>query len=371
MKLEHIGIAVEDPEAVAALYEKLLGAAPYKTETVGGEHVRTHFIHAGTAKLELVEALSDEAAVTRFLEKRGEGVHHLAFEVEDIDRMMERVRRLGFTPLSDAPIPGADGKRVFFLHPKETRGVLIEFCRQTNAPLPVTRVPYRGGHLAVYEQGAPGAPVLVVLHGAAGATMRETAPLIRRLAPHFRILALDLTGHGASDDVEEPFSADLFADNVRAALDHFGLRQAHLFGFSMGGYVALHVAHQHPERIRRLAVHGTCTAWTEALVEAMSTRLNAGARADRQRLFERTAAFVRTLPAHSEASEAMLRRIDAPTLVSAVDRDDLFPLSAALHLHRELPEARLALVPGTRHALPAADLDLLAPLLRKHFCNEQ
>ena len=131
--LEHIGVAVENAEAVAALYEKLLGGRlygrPYKQETIAHEGVRTHFIQAGAAKLELLEALGPESPVQRFLAKRGEGLHHLAFEVADVQAEMERLRKLGFQPLSDAPRPGADGKLIFFLHPKDTHGVLVEFCQ--------------------------------------------------------------------------------------------------------------------------------------------------------------------------------------------------------------------------------------------------
>ncbi len=383
--LEHIGIAVRDAEAVAALYRRLLGAARYKTEDVESQHVRTHFLPAGAAKLELVEALSEEAPIRGFLEKRGEGVHHLAFEVADVEAALARVRQQGFTPLSDASTPGADGKRVFFLHPKETHGVLVEFCQQMPVPLPAEHVPFRGGHVAAYVQGAAEAPPLVVLHGAAGATQSETAPLVRRLAPRFRVVALDFTRHGASPDLGIEFSGDLFAANVRAVLDHVGIGRAHVFGFSMGGYAALHLARHSPGHVRRLAVHATCTAWTDALARAMTARLDADALAERnpaaagamahvhgdwRRLFRRTAAFGRTLPTASARARTALSRVEAPTLVSAVDRDDLFPLDAALDAHRHLPDARRAVLPGTRHALPAADLDLLAALLRKHFDEE-
>ncbi len=133
IRLEHIGIAVRDAAAVASLYEQLLGHGPYKAETVEREGVRTHFIQAGTAKLELLEALGPDSPVAKYLERRGEGLHHLAFEVDDIHAEMQRLRDLGFTPLSDEPRPGADGKLIFFLHPKQTHGVLVEFCQSVDA----------------------------------------------------------------------------------------------------------------------------------------------------------------------------------------------------------------------------------------------
>ncbi|HMB92899.1 MAG TPA: methylmalonyl-CoA epimerase, partial [Rhodothermales bacterium] len=176
--LEHIGLATADPEAVAALYEMLLGVQPYKRERVDREGVQTHFISAGSTKLELLEALSPDSPVARYLEKRGEGLHHLAFEVDDIHAHMATLREKGFTPLSDEPKPGADGKLIFFLHPKQTHGVLVEFCQSVATPLVPTQIPYQDEHLTVYERGHTANPTLVVLHGAAGATLLETAPLI-------------------------------------------------------------------------------------------------------------------------------------------------------------------------------------------------
>lgn len=379
--LEHIGIAVEAPDAVAGLFEALLEVVPYKTETVAEQGVHTHFISAGTAKLELLEALDDDSPVARFLKRRGEGLHHLAFEVADVEAAMARCRTRGFTPLSDAPRPGADGKRIFFLHPEETHGVLVEFCQSMPVTLTPDRVPYRDGSLALYDIGAREAPPVLVLHGVAGCTPLETAGLVRRLEPHYRVVAVDFSGHGASDHVAS-FSADLFADNARAALDHAGIERADVFGFSMGGAMALHFAHRHPERVRRLALHGVNVAWDEARVAALNRRLDAEAIAehrprlanelaanhgDWQALFRRTQAFVATLPAHSSDMVEVATRIKPPTLVSAVDGDALFPLDVPLGLHDLLPDSRLALIPGDRHALQAVNLDLLTPVLHDHF----
>ena len=355
--LNHVGIAVEQAEAVATLYETLLGRRPYKQETVGREGVRTHFIRAGQAKLELLEALGPDAPVQRFLDQRGEGLHHLAFEVADVQAEMARLRARGFQPLSDAPRPGADGKLIFFLHPRDTHGVLVEFCQSVPRRLTPQSIPFRDGHLAVYEQGPPEGTPLLLLHGALGSTLRETSGLLRALEPDHHLFALDFPGHGASADfTEAAFSTGLFAESVLAALDFFGIAQTDVFGFSMGGYVALYLARHHPDRVRRLALHATSLFWDRALVAAMDERIGDGS--------ERMKRFVETLP-EGPLGEADLASVQRPTLVSAVDRDDLFPLAHTLRLHDALPDARLALFPGSRHALSALDPEGYAATLRR------
>ncbi|TFG75528.1 MAG: methylmalonyl-CoA epimerase [Flavobacteriales bacterium] len=129
-KIEHIGIAVKDLGASNALFEKLLGAPAYKTETVASEGVRTSFFGAGPNKVELLEALHDASPIAKFLEKRGEGVHHIAFLVDDIVAELARLKQEGFTLLDETPKRGADNKWVAFLHPKTTNGVLIELCQE-------------------------------------------------------------------------------------------------------------------------------------------------------------------------------------------------------------------------------------------------
>ncbi len=129
-KIEHIGIAVKDIEASNALFEMLLGEKPYKSEEVESENVITSFFKTGESKIELLQATSDESAIAKFLKKKGEGIHHIAFDVEDIELEIERLRDLGFTVLNDKPKRGADNKLVAFLHPKTTNGVLIELCQE-------------------------------------------------------------------------------------------------------------------------------------------------------------------------------------------------------------------------------------------------
>ncbi|MGI8892367.1 MAG: methylmalonyl-CoA epimerase [Bacteroidia bacterium] len=129
-KIEHIGIAVKELKVANELYARLLGAAHYKTEEVQTEHVLTSFFKSGPNKIELLEATSNESPISKFIEKRGEGIHHIAFEVEDIRSEMQRLKSEGFVLLSDEPKRGADNKWVCFIHPKTTNGVLIELCQE-------------------------------------------------------------------------------------------------------------------------------------------------------------------------------------------------------------------------------------------------
>ncbi|MFD1188720.1 methylmalonyl-CoA epimerase [Pontibacter rugosus] len=128
--VEHIGIAVKNFSEANALYNKLLGVAPYKTEHVASEGVNTSFFKVGDTKIELLEGLTPESAISKFIEKRGEGIHHIAFEVEDIFAEMERLKAEGFTLLNQEPKKGADNKLVCFVHPKSATGVLIELTQE-------------------------------------------------------------------------------------------------------------------------------------------------------------------------------------------------------------------------------------------------
>ena len=129
-KIEHIGIAVKDIKNANDVYTALLGVAPYKAEEVKTEHVLTSFFKTGESKIELLEGTAAESPITKFIEKKGEGLHHIAFEVEDIVAEMERLKKSGFTLLSEIPKPGADNKLICFVHPKSTNGVLIELCQE-------------------------------------------------------------------------------------------------------------------------------------------------------------------------------------------------------------------------------------------------
>lgn len=129
-KIEHIGIAVKSLQTAVPLYEKLLNTPCYKTERVDSEKVNTAFFRQGESKVELLESTDPDGVIARFIEKKGEGLHHIAFEVADIGAEMERLRKEGFQLLSDQPRPGADNKWVCFLHPKTTGGVLVELCQE-------------------------------------------------------------------------------------------------------------------------------------------------------------------------------------------------------------------------------------------------
>ena len=129
-KIEHIGIAVKDLNVSNALFEKLFGAAPYKFEEVESEGVKTSFFMNGPNKIELLEATNAESPIAKFLDKKGEGIHHIAFGVEDISYEVERLKKEGFIFISEEPKEGADNKLVVFLHPKSTNGVLVELCQE-------------------------------------------------------------------------------------------------------------------------------------------------------------------------------------------------------------------------------------------------
>jgi len=132
-KIEHIGIAVKDLEASNQLFKKLFGAPHYKIEEVASEGVRTSFFKSGPNKIELLEATKEDSPIAKFIARKGEGVHHIAFAVTDIKQELARLKKEGFTVLNEEPKKGADNKWVAFLHPKTTNGVLIELCQEMNA----------------------------------------------------------------------------------------------------------------------------------------------------------------------------------------------------------------------------------------------
>jgi len=134
LKVEHIGIAVRTLADSVPLFEKLLNSQCYKTEMVDSEKVNTAFFKKGDTKIELLESIDENGVVSKFIERKGEGLHHIAFEVTDIESEMERLKNEGFILLNDKPKAGADNKLVCFLHPKSTNGVLIELCQSIMTP---------------------------------------------------------------------------------------------------------------------------------------------------------------------------------------------------------------------------------------------
>ena len=130
LKIEHLGIAVKNIEASNNLFLKLFGSGPYKMEKVESENVSTSFFRIGNNKIELLEATDPESPIAKFIEKKGEGIHHVAFDVDDIYAEMQRLKNEGFKLLSEQPKKGADNKLICFIHPKDTNGVLIELCQE-------------------------------------------------------------------------------------------------------------------------------------------------------------------------------------------------------------------------------------------------
>lgn len=128
LKIEHIGVAIKSLETSIPLFEQLLNTPCYKKETVETEAVETAFFQVGESKIELLEALKPESPIAKFIDKKGEGMHHVAFEVENIEAEMKRLSALGFELLNETPKRGADNKLVCFLHPKTTNGMLVELC---------------------------------------------------------------------------------------------------------------------------------------------------------------------------------------------------------------------------------------------------
>ncbi|MBG6133428.1 methylmalonyl-CoA/ethylmalonyl-CoA epimerase [Aquimarina sp. EL_43] len=129
-KIEHLGIAVKDIEQANTLYEKLLGVAPYKQEAVESEAVITSFFKVGDSKIELLASTREDGPIGKFIAKKGEGIHHIAFDVDNIELELDRLEKEGFQLINKVPKPGADNKLVAFLHPKSTNGVLIELCQE-------------------------------------------------------------------------------------------------------------------------------------------------------------------------------------------------------------------------------------------------
>ena len=130
-KIDHIAIAVKNLDDSGKLFKNLLNTEPSKTETIKSEKVKVQFFETKNSKIELLEGIGEKSPVTKFIKKRGEGIHHIAFEVEDIYKEIERLKQLGFKTISESISTGANNKLISFLHPKETNGVLIEICQKT------------------------------------------------------------------------------------------------------------------------------------------------------------------------------------------------------------------------------------------------
>lgn len=131
-KIEHLGIAVKSIQKSDELIGKLINAEAYKQEAVDSENVLTSFFKLGETKIELLEATSEDSSIAKFIQKRGEGIHHIALDVVGIEEELQRLKRLGFQLIHEKPKAGADGKKIAFLHPKSTNGILVELCEDMN-----------------------------------------------------------------------------------------------------------------------------------------------------------------------------------------------------------------------------------------------
>jgi len=131
-KIEHIGIAVKDINHSKQIFEDILGSPAYKTEIVESEGVSTSFFKVGPNKIELLEATREDSPIAKFIEKKGEGIHHIAFSVEDVDAEIKRLQEKGYRLINETPKAGADNKRIAFMHPKSSNGVLIELCQDAS-----------------------------------------------------------------------------------------------------------------------------------------------------------------------------------------------------------------------------------------------
>lgn len=321
ISLEHVGLAVRDAAAVRRLFESLAELRVYKSERVPREGVETHFLAAGDAKLELLAALGSDSPVARFLEKRGEGLHHLAFEVADIREHMRLVRSLGFTPLTEEAHPGADDKLIFFLHPKETAGILLEFCESQPIPLADTAILHQGERFGFRERGDRTHSSVVMIPGIGAGPSVDMPALVRHLEPHFHVLALHIP------ERQVVVARESGPGLVLSVLDARSISRAHVFGCGAGGHVALQCAMEHPRRVRRLALFGMP-------------------------------------PGNGEQSRCAITR---DTLVAGVDQDEMLPLRVTLDLHEALAGSRLAILPGATHALEGRLLAHFAKILVRHY----
>jgi len=304
--LEHIGIAVKDAFEVREFFEALLGLPCYKSEHVEREGVQTHFLWAGSTKLELLEATHEGSSVARHIQKRGTGIHHLAFEVANIRRLMQHLRQKGFTPLTNEPLQGADGKEIFFLHPRDTYGVLVEFCE--TQPIVSERVTCNGTAFRIRRCGIPTDPAIVIL-----GELPDT--LLRCLERQFFVIGLYPPTH-------------LSTEMLCTLMDRLDVYSAHLVGYAAYGSLVLRFLQHHGTRANRIVL--------------FSTR-------------------------YSDITNRELSSIEHPVLVCGKDQDPLLPLDYTLSLHRILPNSTLAVLPGKEHTLQADDVAVYARLLVQHF----
>ncbi|MEZ4701138.1 MAG: methylmalonyl-CoA epimerase [Rhodothermales bacterium] len=308
-RLEHIGIAVADATRTASVLEKVLDLGVYKIEEVASERVRTHFLNAGSAKLELLEATAPDSAIAVYLEKHREGLHHLAFEVPDIESAWQRAVDAGLEPLGPGPKTGADGKSIFFLHPRSTGGILIEFCAQQPITLAPRFVEHAGQDLPTYATGKPGAPAVLLLHDAGETVHSGLAALMHTLAPDWCTLAVDLQDIG--DGRATRLTLEAIARQAFAVLDAYDVPAAAVVGFGLGASAALQLAAAAPHRVRAAVAHAP-----------------------------------HPMPPGAQAPEI-------PILIAGHDADPAFTPADAVRLLERYPDVRLSISPGNGKGRPS------------------
>ena len=225
-RLDHVGIATTDTDRILEVLRDLLGESCYLSETLERDGIHVSFVSSGTAELELLEALDETSPVARFLRKRGDGLHHLAFEVEDIDDMYRRAREAGYEPIDPAPRPGVGGKTIFFLHPGQTSNILIEFCSRAEPCLEPVKGPLPEGVRRVFlSSGSPSqTPCLYVT--ASSSPSPDPHQLVRRLTPA-RVCMIAHIEPGASPEIS-------------ALIDMLGAPSVHLLAQDLSAKTVLH-----------------------------------------------------------------------------------------------------------------------------------
>jgi methylmalonyl-CoA epimerase len=341
-RLEHIGIAVENAEPVRELLSNLLGIDVYKTESVPSEGVSTHFVDVGAAKVELLESEQKDSAVERFLRRRGEGVHHLAFEVDDLPAVWDRAKALGLNPINPSPKAGADGKQIFFLHPKETHGILIEICRRDRFAGDVVSVPMPHGSVGAFHSGPPDETAVLLLHNAGRSTHDDFDDVIASLDSRLQIVAFDAPGHGASSEWQAASHFLRAADkHARVVLDHFDVGRACAVGTGLGAAVAASFALNFPDRVCGLVMIDPNLLRNAADLEAASQSIRAAAGPDGS---QRVSVLESTLADAAEAVVSLeaLVEIAVPVLVVGVDA---LSLPRTQEVQQVLTHSALAVVP--------------------------
>ena len=227
-RLDHVGIATTDTDRVLEVLRDLLDESCYLSETLERDGIHVSFVSGGTAQLELLEALDETSPVARFLRKRGGGLHHLAFEVENIDDMYRRVREAGYEPIDPAPRPGAGGKTIFFLHPGQTSNILIEFCSRAEPCLkPAKSALPKGVQRVSLGAGSPTqTPCLYVT--ASSSPSPDPHRLARWLTPQRACMVAHVEPAAAPD--------------ITALIDMLGVPDVHLLAQGLSAKTVLHAA---------------------------------------------------------------------------------------------------------------------------------